>query len=148
MGSDSAPHSKFAKSKLDKCSAGVFSSHYLLPSLAYVFESFGGLHRLKGFATEKGRKFYGVENLERALAAQLGLEAPSSVEAELSDLYQTVIGGSSGRSKWVKLFKQPNTVADTIKIISEIEQDYGEDKDIAPFLRGVDIGWDFVVESA
>lgn len=60
MGTDSAPHPVHTKESAH-AHAGVFTSPYLMPYLAHILESFGALDKLRGFACEYGRKFYGID---------------------------------------------------------------------------------------
>lgn len=60
LGSDSAPHPRSGKVG-GKVSAGVFTQPYVMQYVTEVFEQAGKLDKLKGFAAEFGRKFYGVE---------------------------------------------------------------------------------------
>ncbi|KAJ1927129.1 dihydroorotase [Tieghemiomyces parasiticus] len=57
LGSDSAPHPRHAKENVQSC-AGVFTTPLVMPYLATILESFGALHRLRGFACDFGRRFY------------------------------------------------------------------------------------------
>jgi dihydroorotase len=64
LGSDSAPHpphTKAVSTPSQPCAAGVYSSPVLLPLVAHLLESFGALHRLSGFVSDFGRRFYGFE---------------------------------------------------------------------------------------
>ena len=73
LGSDSAPHplaSKYpspaargnstdAFAENCGCAAGVYTQPILLPLCATLLESFGALHQLAGYVSERGRAFYG-----------------------------------------------------------------------------------------
>ncbi|EGG10163.1 uncharacterized protein MELLADRAFT_33928 [Melampsora larici-populina 98AG31] len=84
LGSDSAPHpitSKLPNHPSTCCAAGIYTSPYLLPSLASIFESALPpptssseirqilspipLNRLNGFVSTFGRAFYGIEKNEK-----------------------------------------------------------------------------------
>ena len=69
LGSDSAPHPKSSKECASVC-AGVFTSAFLLPTLAHLFESFDALDQLPKFTSEYGRRFYGDALLMGAAKAQ------------------------------------------------------------------------------
>ena len=60
LGSDSAPHPLHMKLAAHSC-FGVFTSPYVLPLLAQLFEHMGCLDKLRSFACEFGRQFYGLE---------------------------------------------------------------------------------------
>ncbi|RKP37917.1 dihydroorotase [Dimargaris cristalligena] len=59
LGSDSAPHPRHAKENAQTC-AGVFTTPLVMPYLATILDSFGALDRLRGFACDFGRQFYGL----------------------------------------------------------------------------------------
>lgn len=59
LGTDSAPHAKNAKENACGC-AGVFSAPAALEFYAEAFEAAGALHRLEGFASLHGPRFYGL----------------------------------------------------------------------------------------
>ncbi|MFQ6538164.1 MULTISPECIES: dihydroorotase [Aphanothece] len=59
LGTDSAPHARAAKEAECGC-AGIFNAPYAIESYAAVFEAENALHRLEGFASEHGPRFYGL----------------------------------------------------------------------------------------
>jgi dihydroorotase len=59
LGTDSAPHSRSTKEAACGC-AGIYSAHAAMELYAEVFEQAGALHRLEGFASEFGPRFYGL----------------------------------------------------------------------------------------
>lgn len=60
FGSDSAPHPIQAKEKGKGASAGVFTQTDAIPLVAELFDSLGKLDKLKGFVTDFGSSYYGV----------------------------------------------------------------------------------------
>jgi dihydroorotase len=59
LGTDSAPHGREAKEAACGC-AGIFNAPFAIESYAAVFEQEKALHRLEGFASEFGPRFYGL----------------------------------------------------------------------------------------
>jgi dihydroorotase len=59
LGTDSAPHARSTKEATCGC-AGIYSAHAAIELYAEVFEQAGALHRLEGFASEFGPRFYGL----------------------------------------------------------------------------------------
>jgi dihydroorotase len=59
LGTDSAPHARSTKENACGC-AGIYSAHAALELYAEIFEQAGALHRLEGFASEFGPRFYGL----------------------------------------------------------------------------------------
>jgi dihydroorotase, homodimeric type len=59
LGTDSAPHGREAKEAACGC-AGIFNAPFAIESYAAVFEQENALHRLEGFASEFGPRFYGL----------------------------------------------------------------------------------------
>jgi dihydroorotase len=59
LGTDSAPHVRYAKESACGC-AGIFNAPYALESYAAVFEEEDALDKLEGFASEYGAQFYGL----------------------------------------------------------------------------------------
>jgi dihydroorotase len=57
LGTDSAPHARHTKETACGC-AGIFSAHAAIELYAEIFDSFGRLPRLSGFAAEFGADFY------------------------------------------------------------------------------------------
>jgi dihydroorotase len=83
LGSDSAPHLVHKKTLMTGCAAGIFTSMHLSSYLAHVFDEFGALDKLKQFATEFGRQFYGHDTLIRAAQAQWPHLSPQQLEDQL-----------------------------------------------------------------
>ncbi|RHZ88452.1 hypothetical protein Glove_22g60 [Diversispora epigaea] len=63
LGTDSAPHPAHLKECAQSC-AGVFTTPLALPYLATTLDSFGAIDKLRGFACENGKKFYGIKDDE------------------------------------------------------------------------------------
>jgi dihydroorotase len=59
LGTDSAPHARFAKEAACGC-AGIFSAHAGIELYAEVFAAAGALERLEAFASSHGADFYGL----------------------------------------------------------------------------------------
>ena len=59
LGTDSAPHARYAKEAGCGC-AGIFNAPYALESYAAVFEEENALDKFEGFASEHGARFYGL----------------------------------------------------------------------------------------
>jgi dihydroorotase len=59
LGTDSAPHGRFAKESACGC-AGIFSAHAGIELYAEVFAAAGALERLEAFASSHGADFYGL----------------------------------------------------------------------------------------
>lgn len=59
LGTDSAPHTIGNKETSCGC-AGIFNAPFALESYAKTFDEEGALHRLEGFASEHGPRFYGL----------------------------------------------------------------------------------------
>jgi dihydroorotase len=59
LGTDSAPHAVEAKESDCGC-AGIYCAPFAIEAYAKVFEEEGALHRLQGFASEHGPRFYSL----------------------------------------------------------------------------------------
>jgi dihydroorotase len=59
LGTDSAPHARYAKESACGC-AGIFNAPFALESYAAVFEEDGALDKLEAFASVNGPNFYGL----------------------------------------------------------------------------------------
>ncbi len=59
LGTDSAPHARYAKEAACGC-AGIYAAHAALELYAEVFEAAGALDRLEAFAGFHGADFYGL----------------------------------------------------------------------------------------
>ncbi|MDA8389767.1 MAG: dihydroorotase [Gammaproteobacteria bacterium] len=59
LGTDSAPHARFAKENACGC-AGIYTAHAALELYAEIFADAGALARLEGFASHFGADFYGL----------------------------------------------------------------------------------------
>ena len=57
LGSDSAPHPNYKKLGKD-CEAGIFSSTFLIPYLAHIFDEIGCLDKLENFVCKFGAEFF------------------------------------------------------------------------------------------
>ena len=71
LGTDSAPHPRGDKESACGC-AGVFTAPVALPCLAHVFEDEGALHRLEGFASVHGARFYAREPASETVTLEKG----------------------------------------------------------------------------
>jgi dihydroorotase len=81
LGSDSAPHPRHAKEAACGC-AGIFNAPYAIESYAAVFEAEEALHRLEGFASLYGPRFYGLPlNPERIVLEQVAVKVPDRLHA-------------------------------------------------------------------
>lgn len=85
LGTDTAPHTIDTKESACGC-AGIFSAPVALESYAGTFEEEGALHRLEGFASEFGPRFYGLPlNEERVLLERTPWQVPERLgDAELA----------------------------------------------------------------
>ncbi|KAJ9088823.1 dihydroorotase, variant 2 [Entomophthora muscae] len=94
LGSDSAPHPKDRKEAMGNlpCAAGVFTTPYLLPYIATLFESLGCLDRLADFTSNNGAKFYQLDN------SSGGFVTLMRQEHDIPDEIHYVDENSSGRS--------------------------------------------------
>ncbi len=63
LGTDSAPHARFAKESRCGC-AGIFSAHAAIELYAEVFDKAGQLDKLEVFASHYGADFYGLPRNE------------------------------------------------------------------------------------
>lgn len=76
LGTDSAPHARAAKEAACGC-AGVYTAHAALELYAEAFARAGALHRLEGFASVHGPRFYGLPvNAERVRLEEVAWEVP------------------------------------------------------------------------
>jgi dihydroorotase len=81
LGTDSAPHG-VDKKEADCGCAGIFNAPFALESYAAVFEEEGALHRLEGFASENGPRFYGLPlNEERIMLERVPTAVPLHLPA-------------------------------------------------------------------
>lgn len=64
FGSDSAPHPLQNKSRHIGVCAGVYTQSLAIPYLAQIFESHNALGKLKGFVSDFGLSFYGIDKTE------------------------------------------------------------------------------------
>jgi dihydroorotase len=78
LGTDSAPHARSAKENACGC-AGIYSAHAALELYAEVLEQAGALHRLEGFASEFGPRFYKLPtNKGKVTLQRTGLQVPTN----------------------------------------------------------------------
>lgn len=78
LGTDSAPHAQKQKESACGC-AGIFNSHAAIEMYAQVFESFGALDKLEGFASKFGAQFYDLPyNKEKLTLIKKSWTIPSS----------------------------------------------------------------------
>ena len=66
LGTDSAPHPKFAKESVCGC-AGVFTAHVALELYAEIFEKCGAMQHFEAFCSHHGADFYGLARNERRI---------------------------------------------------------------------------------
>ncbi len=80
LGTDSAPHARYAKESACGC-AGIFNAPYALESYAAVFDEEGALDRFEAFAAEHGAHFYGLPlNPGTMVLERIGQIVPDEVE--------------------------------------------------------------------
>jgi len=81
LGTDTAPHAVQDKETACGC-AGIFNAPYALESYAVTFEEEGALHRLEGFASEHGPRFYGLPlNAEKVALERIASPVPDELQA-------------------------------------------------------------------
>lgn len=79
LGTDSAPHARYAKESSCGC-AGIFSAPVALEAYATVFEEEGALDRLEAFASEHGPRFYGLPlNEGRVTLRRTTMDVPEAL---------------------------------------------------------------------
>ena len=79
LGTGSAPHATHTKEASIGC-AGCFTAHAAMELYAEAFEGAGALHRLEGFASEHGARFYGLPlNEGRIRLTRQDQEVPRSL---------------------------------------------------------------------
>jgi dihydroorotase len=93
LGTDTAPHTIDAKESACGC-AGIFSAPVALESYARTFEEEGALHRLEGFASEFGPRFYGLPLNEQQILLE---REPWQVPGHLGEDEQQVRPFHAGR---------------------------------------------------
>jgi dihydroorotase len=82
LGTDTAPHTIGAKESACGC-AGIFSAPVALESYARTFEEEGALHRLEGFASQFGPRFYGLPlNQQQVLLEREPWQVPEYLGAD------------------------------------------------------------------
>lgn len=86
LGTDSAPHAKFAKESACGC-AGIFNAPYALESYVAVFDEEGALDKFEAFTSENGPAFYGLPLNEGTVT----LERAATQVSETLDLDGTPI---------------------------------------------------------
>jgi dihydroorotase len=86
LGTDSAPHARFAKESACGC-AGIFNAPFALESYLAVFEEEGALDRFEGFASEHGPRFYGLPLNEGTVTLRRqAITVPETIDANGCDL--------------------------------------------------------------
>ncbi|WP_114521924.1 dihydroorotase [Altererythrobacter sp. ZODW24] len=81
LGTDSAPHAVEAKESACGC-AGIFNAPFAIESYAAVFDEEDALHKLEGFASLNGPKFYGLPVNEDTITLERAPhEVPASIDA-------------------------------------------------------------------
>ncbi len=79
LGTDSAPHPQSAKESACGC-AGMYTAYNAMELYTEVFETAGALHRLEGFASIYGAKFYDLpQNKETLTLKRESWEIPASL---------------------------------------------------------------------
>jgi len=81
LGSDSAPHPRHLKECQTAC-AGVFTSPFILPYLATIFEKLNCLDYLEQFTSENGRKFYNLPEKSGLTEKILLIKKPLKIPEE------------------------------------------------------------------
>jgi dihydroorotase len=80
LGTDSAPHARYAKESACGC-AGIFNAPFALESYASVFEEEGALDKLEAFASINGALFYDLPvNEETVTLERAETEVPTEIE--------------------------------------------------------------------
>lgn len=80
LGTDSAPHHRYAKESDCGC-AGIFNAPFALESYVTVFDEEDALEQFEGFASLNGPAFYGLPvNEARITLEKRPVEVPSEVE--------------------------------------------------------------------
>ena len=80
LGTDSAPHHRYAKESDCGC-AGIFNAPFALESYVTVFDEEDVLEQFEGFASLNGPAFYGLPVNEARITLEKGpIEVPSEVE--------------------------------------------------------------------
>lgn len=78
LGTDSAPHPRFAKESACGCAAGAYTSHAAIELYAEVFDQAGQLKNLEAFASHNGADFYELpRNSDRIILTKKSWEVPS-----------------------------------------------------------------------
>jgi dihydroorotase len=79
LGTDSAPHPVHDKES-HVCAAGVYTAHAAIELYAEIFERHQSLHRLEGFASVYGARFYGLpQNQEKMTLIKSSWEVPETL---------------------------------------------------------------------
>ncbi|KAJ3368338.1 hypothetical protein GGF31_006429 [Allomyces arbusculus] len=116
LGTDSAPHPRHAKESA-KAPAGLFTALMPLVYLAHLFDVAAiPLDRLRGFASDFGRKFY-------------GLPIPTKETVTLTKVDVAAAKGNAG------------TKVPTVFAVPRMLKDNGENVEVVPFLAGETIPW-------
>ena len=80
LGTDSAPHERYAKESSCGC-AGIFNAPFALESYASVFEEEDALDKLEAFASINGARFYDLAlNEELVMLERAEIEVPQEIE--------------------------------------------------------------------
>jgi dihydroorotase len=80
LGTDSAPHSRFAKETACGC-AGIYTAHAAIELYAEIFEQAGALDKLEAFASFHGADFYQLpRNKDRITLQKKNWNMPLSLE--------------------------------------------------------------------
>jgi dihydroorotase len=82
LGTDSAPHARWAKESACGC-AGIFNAPFALESYAAVFDEDNALDRFEAFASEHGPRFYGLPLNEGTITLE---RSESSVPSEIAGI--------------------------------------------------------------
>jgi dihydroorotase len=79
LGTDSAPHARFAKEAACGC-AGMYTAHAAIELYAEAFEAAGALDMLEAFASFNGADFYGLpRNTEQVTLKRLDWNVPETL---------------------------------------------------------------------
>ncbi|MFM0738027.1 dihydroorotase [Paraburkholderia xenovorans] len=98
LGTDSAPHERGAKEAACGC-AGIFSAPTALEAYLTVFEQENALDRFEAFASENGRRFYGLPPNEGTVTlTRERNDAPRSISPGDNKSIETFMGG--GELSW------------------------------------------------
>ncbi len=96
LGTDSAPHAVTDKESACGC-AGIYNAPFALEAYASLFEAEGALHRLEGFASEHGPRFYRLPlNTGQVCLERSAETVPASIAAAGTSVVPFMAGQAPG----------------------------------------------------